>query len=84
MVENEHNANLLYFEYKPKRINKYKSNNLKRKKNIILQQVQYQEYLQQMDMYQINRKQNYVEDLLPNYQDLYSLLPNIKTLKVIT
>jgi len=59
--------------------NDHKSNDLTEQKKNILQQVQYQEYLQQMDMYQKDQQQNYVEDQLPKRQDLYLLLPNIKT-----
>jgi alpha-D-ribose 1-methylphosphonate 5-phosphate C-P lyase len=60
MVENEQNANLLRLEYKPKE-NEYKSNDLT-EEEILLQQVPFPEYLQQMDMYQKDQKQNFVED----------------------
>lgn len=46
---------------------------------IFLQQVPFQEYHQRMDRYQRNQRQNFVEHLLPNHQDLYLPLPNIMT-----
>ncbi len=50
--------------------NEYKSNDLT-EKEILLQQVPFPEYLQQMDMYQKDQKQNFVEDRWPKHQDLY-------------
>lgn len=47
--------------------------------NNFLQQVQFQEYRRQMDMYHKDQVQNYVDYQLTKHQDLCLMLPNIMT-----
>ena len=80
MVENEHNANLLYSEYKP---NRKKSIDTGRKKTrSIVPQALFQGSLQRMDMYQKDQGRNFVAYLSPKRPGLYSPQPNIKTRKI--
>jgi hypothetical protein len=80
MVGNEQDASPLFLEYKPnKEETKQIIEHNNDQQNIALQQVQCQEYHQQMDMYQKGQKLNCVEYQLPMHQDLYLLLPSIMT-----